>query len=50
VLSVHRLVFNQLCGELVQKLSITNQQVFCGIVGLIDDAPYLLVYLEGDLV
>ena len=50
VIGVYGLVLDQLGGELVQQLTITNQYVLGGVVGLIDDPADLLVYLEGDLI
>src|SRR5215208_7373733 len=43
VLGVDGLVLDQLGGELVQKLPVPYEQVFGGVVGLVDYAPYLLV-------
>src|SRR5215210_1083186 len=50
VLGVHGLVLDQLLGELVQEGAVPDQEVLGGVVGLVHDAPYLLVDLEGDLI
>src|SRR4028118_396764 len=50
VRGVHGLVLGQVARELVHQRPVAHQQVLGRVVGLVHDAPYLLVDLEGDLV